>query len=772
MKSIENNSLTVEIFEATRHVFPIKNRGKTPLTKNGYKDASNDPKVISHWAKQYPECNWGIATGSISGVFVLDVDVNHLQGKYGDESLAELEKLYSKLPDTPTVLTGGGGKHYYFKMPQGVEIPCSAGKLGTNLDIRSNGGYVVAAESIHENGRTYEWESEFDPYEDGIEFADAPQWLIDIIKRDTRASLVTNPTTGFITQASEWDGMGDMQRADFIDALTYCENHVRDQWVKVGMCIHMINGTQDGFNMWFDWSRSQNYPKFDPQDTARVWASFHKDKESSVNKETVFFIARKKGWVSSAEKVKREESESLGAKTIYEMENKIVHDPDDAPKDAAIDFEFPNDTRLLQQLRGIIKASTSCYSEMATTQAVIALASLIASRRYVTPSGDSTQLYVGVSTPTLEDNYGILRYTSRAISEILQECFLEKMICESRISSTQKLLNVLYHSPATLYMVDDYTCMIGLAKRQTTGSMEVVLNTISKIYERDYIQIDSLLDAGLTKNDIVDGDDDGKLKIKMPCLSMFALFNYSSLPTFTKLSETSRGSVNQFLFAICDKDDITHKAEEEKIHVSEEIVNRLLEIRGLDFRPAVNYSFSFADICNGRRGISPKVKKISFSADIEQYDKLIDEALENCKSNKNNLKRSSRKNLRRLISVLTAFNNTGDCVASEQIMKWCANYIVGHLKRFVTALEVVASDDGKLDIGQQVESVILNHGAEGITESGLVRYCRPYRALNKDKRLEILALLKEDGFIEPKVKIKQNSGQFKERIVHSSFLSK
>ena len=52
--------------------------GKHPLTPNGCKDASTDPEQIERWQKQFTNCNWGIATGTISGISVVDID--SLQG--------------------------------------------------------------------------------------------------------------------------------------------------------------------------------------------------------------------------------------------------------------------------------------------------------------------------------------------------------------------------------------------------------------------------------------------------------------------------------------------------------------------------------------------------------------------------------------------------------------------------------------------------------------------------------------------------------------------
>jgi len=151
-----------------------QNAGKHPRTRHGCLDATTDPKVIEAWWHRWPDANVGIATGR--GLLVLDVDPRH----DGDDSTADLERTQGKLPDTVEDLTGGGGRHVYLIAPPGVELKNSAGQLGRGLDIRTDGGYVIAPPSLHESGRRYEWEGSSRP--DEVALAPAPEWLIDLLR--------------------------------------------------------------------------------------------------------------------------------------------------------------------------------------------------------------------------------------------------------------------------------------------------------------------------------------------------------------------------------------------------------------------------------------------------------------------------------------------------------------------------------------------------------------------------------------------------------------
>ena len=152
-------------------VLPCRPRGKEPLTPHGFLDASSDPEIIAEWWRRWPEANIGVATGSASGVVVLDVDPR----SGGDEALRDLVACHGPLPETPTVLTGGGGCHFYFAIPEGVTI--RSRRLAPGLDLKGEAGYVVAPPSVHPSGQRYMWELGRSP--DDLPLAPLPVWLLE-----------------------------------------------------------------------------------------------------------------------------------------------------------------------------------------------------------------------------------------------------------------------------------------------------------------------------------------------------------------------------------------------------------------------------------------------------------------------------------------------------------------------------------------------------------------------------------------------------------------
>ncbi len=153
-------------------VLPCKPGGKTPLTAHGLKDATSDAEQIRQWWARWPDANIGIATGTGSGLVAVDVD-----GKDGEETLELVEGVHGELPETVKAITGGDGWHYLYAHP-GVEMRNTAGRLGTGIDTRGDGGYIIVPPSVHPSGRRYEWVTG----PDAVPLATLPGWMVETLQ--------------------------------------------------------------------------------------------------------------------------------------------------------------------------------------------------------------------------------------------------------------------------------------------------------------------------------------------------------------------------------------------------------------------------------------------------------------------------------------------------------------------------------------------------------------------------------------------------------------
>jgi hypothetical protein len=151
-------------------VIPIEPRGKRPLVS--WLEFQQRPATraeIEGWYRRWPDANVGVVTGSVSGLVVVDVD----DRDGGAESLAALELDHGPLAATVEAATGGGGRHVYFAHPGGT-VASRVG-LAPGIDVRGDGGCVVAPPSLHPSGRRYTWLPGHGPGE--VPLAAAPEWI-------------------------------------------------------------------------------------------------------------------------------------------------------------------------------------------------------------------------------------------------------------------------------------------------------------------------------------------------------------------------------------------------------------------------------------------------------------------------------------------------------------------------------------------------------------------------------------------------------------------
>lgn len=147
-------------------VLPVNPRNKHPYLKHGVNQASKNLQTIKGWWDKWPNANVAIACGNISGgLVVIDQDIDEATGKDG---ITEFKKWCIDnnvtFPDSWLAMTGGGGYHLYLRSEQSATFK-NAVSILDGVDIRTDGGYVIAPPSIHNNGRRYEWEYPPDEYE-------------------------------------------------------------------------------------------------------------------------------------------------------------------------------------------------------------------------------------------------------------------------------------------------------------------------------------------------------------------------------------------------------------------------------------------------------------------------------------------------------------------------------------------------------------------------------------------------------------------------------
>jgi hypothetical protein len=283
-------------------------KAKSPLTRNGFKDASQDEAMIRRWWGNYPDALVGVPTGSRTNLAVLDFDARVAD----DQAQDWLSENQSSLTATRVHQTGGGsgGRHYLFQTPAGVKIRGGAsvtlGKVRRGgLDIRAEGGYVIW------------WPLHFGQSGPLADIATLPAGLIDERRMDlelpSEVAAKLPPRLG-----TSQDFQRDLPRVT--DALAHIDPEQYDAWLMVGMALHHASGgADDGLELWDAWASGgltgtlpHNYAG--RADIEHRWQSFHLDRAGGVTLGSVFSAAKAGGYVHVSEAVRlgpppREEGE-------------------------------------------------------------------------------------------------------------------------------------------------------------------------------------------------------------------------------------------------------------------------------------------------------------------------------------------------------------------------------------------------------------------------------------------------------------------------------
>jgi putative DNA primase/helicase len=143
--------------------------------EHGVHSATTNEKIIRQWWERWPKANVGIACGKTSGVIAADIDPRN----GGKESK---KNLPGSFPFTPISDTGGDGEHFLLKYPDnGFAIKNDTNLTGfPGIDIKSDGGFIVAPPSRHISGKNYSWR--INPATTPL--APMPKWFLEIIKKE------------------------------------------------------------------------------------------------------------------------------------------------------------------------------------------------------------------------------------------------------------------------------------------------------------------------------------------------------------------------------------------------------------------------------------------------------------------------------------------------------------------------------------------------------------------------------------------------------------
>jgi len=512
-----------------------KSPGKHPLRSlvyNGLLGASAFPAHVERWWTVHPDANIGIRTGQASDLVVIDIDDKPHEGRDGPSTWRRLLTMHAdgETPNTVEALTGSGGRHLYFRAPEGTVVPSSKDALGPGLDVRGENGYVVAPPSSHVSGRTYEWDSFSHP--EDLEVAPLPAWLLALL----RTRLPKEETAGRATAI-----LDPIELEEIRSALACLSSDNRDAWVQVGLALHQTGDEEQGFGVWDTWS--QTSPKYDAKDARRVWASFH-GRPDGLTTATIYARAIQAGWQKpSLEQLAAAAGRPLPILDLRPPTPPVRH----APPIAFPTPTDPMDAPLPGALEAIAQWSIATAPHPVrgySVAAALALGSVLAARRYNTDAGNFSSLYflvVGKSGTGKE-------HVRKTIEDVLHAVEAPALIGPNKWTSDSAVFSGLLQAPQSVAVLDEFGQFLAGASGASDGATmkDGVLTQLMELYGRLHGRAQSPQYATLTMSP-KQLESAKRKSVDRPGLTVLGLTTPAMFYAALKSSRVASGFLNRFL---------------------------------------------------------------------------------------------------------------------------------------------------------------------------------------------------------------------------------
>ena len=242
----------------------------------------DEVQIRTDWGR-WPSANVGIVTGSESRIFVIDVDTAKGHDVDGFASLSALTKAHGPFPETRKARSPSGSIHYYFVWPAiGIVRNDTGRKIGPGVDIRGEGGMVVAPPSVRDDG-VYRWLND-------SPIKNAPDWLLHIIAEEATRRDKRN--------SSDDQRCADPLIAAMVAAIPNPDLGWED-WNRIAMAIYAATyGDDAGFAIFDSWSRRSG--KYRASATWKKWEQLHRSPPEIIGVGTLFFEANQAspGWLN------------------------------------------------------------------------------------------------------------------------------------------------------------------------------------------------------------------------------------------------------------------------------------------------------------------------------------------------------------------------------------------------------------------------------------------------------------------------------------------
>ena len=718
-----------------------KSPGKHPishLVPHGQNSAATDEQTVTNWWTHYPDANIGVYLAP-SNLCAVGIDVRH----GGDYTMEELEGIHGKTDSDVLQLTGGGGEHRVFKLPEGVKLP---GTLGKGIDLKSN-GYIVVEPSNHVSGGAYEWEASSNPLE-GCEPSDLPEWILNIANASSSSPVEAGgEPINF--------GMTSDQYEDVLAALPFIPADERDMWTKVGMALHSTNDGR-AYDLWCQWSATSD--KYDHKDQFRVWRSFKHKGLSGYDLATVFYLAQENGWVNRKKETLSVEPITIddgGKPFIEEVISLDTTNPVDGC-DETPERLLTTPVKELNEFMEWAETRSGNPQKEISVLAALSLASVLAGRMYLSEQSNTSSLYFMLLAPTGMGK----NYARTSIKDFLGDAGLERLVSGSGNTSSGAVMFALWQAPCHIQIVDEVGKLLASARKSSNGQMAEALATMTEAYSsttnslkpKNYSQWGDVSKGKAVKKESV--------TIYWPAITQLSIGTLGQVFDNLTTGEIEDGFLNRQIVMIPSEPMLGKKKIRDR-PIPPELLEWAYKIRNPDRAGAQDLTGMTED-----SGIKPIYKTVLFETKAEDlFDDFgdgIDALAETGKLAIPELAQRWRENSMRLATALAVCKNSERPIITEEIAEWSVCYIWHYGSRFMKVASTKVADSDHHRLYLNIVELVERSKSKGMTERDMSTYSRLFQSARPYDRNQAIDALMMDKRIM-RVEIPNPSGRGRKR---------
>lgn len=678
--------------------------GKHPLSVgkfiSGVHTASDDIEALHAAIDLHPGMNLAIAVPD--GMFVVDVDPRN----GGDYQLQDIEAKHGKFPDTWDQLTGGGGRHLCYQVPQGLKF---AGKLAPGIDIKQAGGYIMVEPSLHESGRTYDWEASSSPL-DGISIETAPDWLL---------AMANRPTITSVSRAMATYSVDEVAMADLRSALTCVDPDDRETWVRVGHALKTIGDA--GLDIWDQWS--QRSPKYKASEIVYRWNGFA---PKDITYKTVFHIAQEHGWTNTAKIRGKSEAPSI-AMTLSDDDAAVQEDVqlppsipqhliDTMPGMMATAFKWMERTAY-RPLPELLAVSTISLLATAMGRIFSVEGKLRTNLMFVSAAGSGTGKEHG---PTCVD-------------QALTLAGCAGLVGAARIASAAGLVARLQKSPCTVYQIDEFGLRLQAMRAKNSGSHEKQIMV-------EMMELATSAHKIYRGTDYADADKD--TQVMYPCMNLNATTTQAELFPALSGADILSGAINRMMI-VFGPELAAHGQRPTSEDAPEELIEWIKRIRS-----------GIAPLRGGEEITGAKARDVPVSP---MASTLFDSFDASCVNRQHDLQKFNMTPLwlrggvfARQLALVYAVSEVSDTDAlatmieqdtisiSPSAAQWAIDFVRSVYGRMEVELKARISDSEFDKVVNDIVRIVKSKGKRGLSKREMGQYSRSFRSLKPREQEEVL----------------------------------